>query len=177
MALPALTLQICPSTVHFSNSKTTAQLPPCLTGTILCTDGLFWCPKTFDFCCYSLYGPGPVLLFICQCILWALLVVGASRNKDASCKNLVHLAINKSQRGLLKLWYITDFPQALMPCPLTLVMLSTVPAPHHFLSPCRLYFLYSAAFSFSRKPSSHSATWVNPRYGSLGNNRGSPSFR
>lgn len=36
---------------RFSNSKTEAQLPPCFTIIIFCTDSLFWCPQTFNFCC------------------------------------------------------------------------------------------------------------------------------
>lgn len=74
---------------QFSNSKTELQLPPCFTIIIFCTDSLFWCPQTFNFCCYSFHGREVVLLFPPWHLFWPFLWLMLQETNNASCKCLV----------------------------------------------------------------------------------------
>lgn len=74
---------------QFSNSKTEVQLPPRFTIIIFCTDSLFWCPQTFNFCCYSFHGSWVVLLFLPWHPFWPFLWLVLRETNNASCKCLV----------------------------------------------------------------------------------------
>lgn len=89
---------------QFSNSKTKVRLPPCFTIIIFCTDSLFWCTETFNFCCYSFHGSEVVLLF-CHDILFGPSCGWCYKKQImllVSVLSDLHNTINTSKREFLK---------------------------------------------------------------------------